>query len=197
MIKNVPLVARLIAVVGLAGAGKSEVVSFFSTSLGYSPLYFGGVVLAEAKAQRLPPGPESERHVREELREKFGMEAMAVKAYPELVSLLDSGKNVVIDGLYSMAEWEYLQRRLSQKILLIAVSAHRHLRYLRLANRSRRPLSETQINTRDFSEIEKLDKARPIVLADFQLTNNGDFNDLATELEAILRQIEIVKPHLT
>ncbi len=179
MNQNIPSV---VAVVGLPGAGKSEVVALLSKNFGFQPVYFGGVVLEEVSTRLLPAGPESERHVREAIRQELGMAAMAIKTLPKIKALLDQDKLIVIDGIYSLAEWEYLDANLTNEMKVIAVSAHRFLRYSRMSARVIRPLTKPQVDERDFAEIKNLDKARPIVLADFQINNNSNMTALEEQV---------------
>lgn len=180
---------KILAVVGLPGTGKSEVVSLLNNGWGYVPVYFGGVVLEEVSSRGMEPGPASERIVRESLREQYGMAAMAIKSLAKVESLLCSGSIAVIDGLYSLAEWDYLEKELPGRIAVIAVSAHRTVRYERMQRRAIRPLGRVELDERDRSEVEKLDKARPIVFADYQLVNNGTREELTDSVKKIMALI--------
>ena len=62
----------IIAVVGMAGSGKS-VVSDYLKSKGYPVLRFGDETDLGLKAQNLPLTPENEKQYRENLRRELGM----------------------------------------------------------------------------------------------------------------------------
>ena len=98
--------------------------------------------------------------MREDLRASHGMAAMAVISLPKLKSALRERGHVIIDGLYSFSEYQYLQAHLGAPLIVLAVAAPRQLRYERLATRARRPLSLQQAIERDMLEITNLEKRR-------------------------------------
>jgi dephospho-CoA kinase len=180
----------LLAIVGMSGTGKSTTTRLLQEDLGYTIVYFGGVVMDEVKRRGLPPEQAYERPVREELRQTHGMAAMAVLSLPTILELIAEGKKVAIDGLYSGAEYDYLMENLPKKLYTIAVHSDRSLRYQRLAERPVRPLQHTEVDERDRSELGQLDKARPIVLADYHVLNNQDILDLDQAVMEAVRRIE-------
>lgn len=164
----------IIAAVGMPGSGKSV----FSEELRKRNLpivYFGGLVLKEVKSRGLAGTPENERLVREELRQRFGMDAMAQLALPQLRTL-DAGGHAGIDGLYSFSEYKTLQQEFGQRLVLVGIVAPRELRHRRLAEREVRPLSFAEAQSRDLAEIENLEKGGPIAIADHYLLNDGDLD---------------------
>lgn len=164
---------RVIAVVGLAGTGKSEVVRLITEALPFTVVYFGGVVMEEVERRGLEVNPTNERTVREDLRATHGMAAMATLSLPKINAALERGENVLIDGLYSFAEFEVLTAA-GLPLATIAVHADRAVRAERLSKRPTRPLTRAEMDARDDAEIRNLDKAPPIVLADRHVLNNGD-----------------------
>lgn len=179
-----------VAVVGMAGAGKSEVSSILVESYGFQTVYFGQVVLDEIIARNLPVGAASEQLVREELRAAEGMDVMAARTLPRIRSALSQGLRVCVDGLYSGAEWELLARECG--VLTFAVHAPRWLRKLRLAERPTRPLTGAELDRRDLSEVEHLDKAKPIALADAHVLNDGDLDDLRRGVARFISHVDEV-----
>jgi dephospho-CoA kinase len=177
-----------IAVVGMAGAGKSEVTRLLVDSHGFEVVYFGQVVLDEIAARDLPPGPESERLVREAIRATGGMDVMAARTLPRIRAALSTGRSVCIDGLYSGAEWRLLSAETG--VVTLAVHAPRWLRKARVATRLVRPLTGAELDERDLAEIEQLDKACPIALADAHLVNDSNLTVLATALRRFLASFE-------
>lgn len=166
---------------GLAGSGKSTATEFLK-EMGYEVVYFGGVVLAEVAARGLERTHENERLVREDLRAKEGMAVMAKRSVPVIRQHLDNGKRVVIDGIYSMEEVEVLRTALGDDLFIVAIHAPKRLRQQRAAVRGERSMTPEELERRDAMELQALDKARPIVLADTHVVNGGRTSELKRRL---------------
>lgn len=178
----------LIALVGMPGGGKSEASFFLRDKKEFGYLRFGEIV--EAGARDLGGiNEKNERKFREQIRREFGMKAMAVKAHPFIDKLLGQYKNVVLDGLYSWEEYEYL-KQYYPGLLLVCVYATPNTRYQRLMNRPHRSLSPIEARSRDIAEITVLNKGGPIALADFLVVNEDGLDTLYSNLEKILNSIE-------
>ena len=94
---------KVVAIVGMAGAGKSEVARVFE-EYGYKKVRFGDITDAELQRRRLESNEENERNIRQQLRKEHGMTAYSKLNLPRIDSSLKSS-NVVIDGLYSWEEY--------------------------------------------------------------------------------------------
>lgn len=181
-------ISRLpLAVIGMPGAGKSEVTEALVGIHGFERVYFGQVVLDELRRRELAPTAESEQLVREQLRAAEGMAVMAARSLPAINAALSEGRDVCVDGLYSSAEWELLARETG--VITLAVHAPRWLRKSRLAARPVRPLTSIELDARDLAEVGRLDKAKPIALADAHLVNDGDLDDLRGRVESVIEQL--------
>jgi dephospho-CoA kinase len=177
-------VNKIIAVIGMCGSGKSEAVKFFERH-GYKKVYFGGVVMEEMKRLGLEVNETNERSTREDLRKEFGMGAMAVKSLDKIEELYKSG-NVVIESLYSWDEYKIVKDKFGVSFKLLTVYTKKSLRYERLAKRPVRPLSGEEARSRDYSEIEKLDKGGPIAFTDYLVLNDSTLEELNKQLEKYL-----------
>ena len=175
---------KIIAVIGMCGSGKSEVVKFFEGH-GYKKVYFGGVVMDEIKRLGLEVNEANERMTRENLRKEFGMGAMAVKSLDKIEEFYMTG-NVVIESLYSWDEYKIVKDKFGGSFKLLTVYTTKSLRYERLANRPVRPLTEEEACSRDYSEIEKLDKGGPIAFTDYLVINDGTLEELNKKLNKYL-----------
>ena len=188
-----PVMTRsIIATVGMCGSGKS-VAGERLEALGFVKVYFGGLTIEEVKRRGLPVNEKNERAVREELRRTHGMGAFAVLSLPAIEAALREGRRVLIDGLYSYSEYKILKEKYGDGLLILAVFTPRHLRYNRLARRPVRPLTIEEAVSRDYSEIENLEKGGPIALADYTLVNDGTREQLVTALDKILRLERVVE----
>ena len=175
---------KVVAIVGMAGAGKSEVARVFEKH-GFTRVRFGDVTDEEVKKRALELNEENERHVRELLRQEHGM-----AAYASLnLSRIDEASkhsDVVIDGLYSWEEYTFLKSYYGEKFYVVAVWASPRVRYARLAGRLNRRLTVEEAASRDRAEIENVNKGGPIAMADFTIINESSLEDLREETKRII-----------
>jgi dephospho-CoA kinase len=173
--------------VGMAGAGKSEVARLFEKS-GYFRIRFGDVTDLEVAKRGLPLNEANERQVREQLRKEHGMAAYAKLNLPRIDEALQKS-NVVVDGLYSWEEFVLLKDYYGDKLCLVAVSTSPGTRYSRLAVRQVRPLTGKEAAERDRTEIENINKGGPIALADFTITNESSLKELQEQTQRIIERL--------
>ncbi|MFW6056371.1 MAG: AAA family ATPase [Chloroflexota bacterium] len=167
---------QVIAIVGMPGAGKSEVSAIFQDA-GFERIRFGDATDAEVAKRKLPLNEENERRVREDLRREHGMAAYAIVNLPRIDAALENS-NVVIDGLYSWEEYVVLKVRYGDALVTVAVVASPAVRKARLGKRPHRPLTADEVESRDRSEIEHINKGGPIAMADITLVNEGALEEL-------------------
>lgn len=172
----------------MTGSGKSEVAAIFRER-GFASVRFGDITDAEVKKLGLPLTEENERPVRESLRKKHGMEAYAKLSVPRIDATLKNS-NVVVDGLYSWEEYNYLKDHYGDDFIVIAVWASPQTRYRRLGGRKVRPLTPEEAASRDRAEIEKLNKGGPIAMADYTVLNESAMADLKRQVERIISGIK-------
>jgi dephospho-CoA kinase len=177
---------KAIVFVGMPGAGKSLCVDYLKAK----PLpsaYFGGITIDEVKRRGMEINEVNEKFVREDIRRLEGKGAYAVRIITQIEEFFEQDHEyVVIDGLYSWTEYKIFKDSLGSRAIIIAVVAPRQLRHKRLADRPVRPLSEEEVTTREYAEIENLEKGGPIANADYYLLNTGSQADLLTKLDKIL-----------
>jgi len=176
---NEPL--KLIALVGMPGAGKSVAADFFKKK-GIPILRFGDQTDIGLKEYNLERNEKNERWYREKLRADLGMAAMAIKIEPRILEAEKQSKVIILDGLYSWEEYLYLIKKFPHLILL-HIYASSKVRYKRLAERSVRPLTLEESKSRDYAEIENLNKGGPIAIADYTVINMDDEKTFYKELE--------------
>ncbi|OHB77736.1 MAG: dephospho-CoA kinase [Planctomycetes bacterium RBG_16_59_8] len=178
---------KIVAIVGMTGSGKSELTAFL-VNRGWHKVRFGDLTEEELRRRRLAQTSETERIVREDLRQKHGMAVFATLNLGRVEEALQKG-NVVIDGLYSWAEYMAMKKKYADNLVIIAVSAAPKTRYTRLASRAVRPLRTDEAQTRDHAEIEHIQKAGPIAMADYTIVNEGSMEELNRQCEEILSKI--------
>ena len=98
---------KVVSIVGMSGAGKSEVARVFEEG-GFIRIRFGDITDEEIKKRGLELNEKNERRIRELLRKERGMDAYAQLNLPRISSALTCA-DVVIDGLYSGEEYSFLK----------------------------------------------------------------------------------------
>jgi dephospho-CoA kinase len=175
----------IIALVGMPGSGKSSCVDHL-TKRGWPKVYFGGVVVDEAKQRFGEANEKNERIVREELRAKEGMGAVAIRVIPKIDQFLIDHDTVIADGLYSWSEYKILREKYGDQLVIIALASGRKARHQRLAGRDVRPLTEEEAASRDYAEIENSEKGGPIANADYFIVNDGTVDEMLAQLDKIV-----------
>jgi|TARA_B100000315_G_scaffold250743_1_gene284176 dephospho-CoA kinase len=179
---------KIVAIVGMTGAGKSEAASLFIEN-GFTKIRFGDVTDEEIKKRGLKLNEENERCIRELLRKEHGMSAYAILNLPKIDLALERSA-VVIDGLYSWEEYTFLKSRYGRGFCVVAIWASPKTRYVRLATRAERSLTEEEAASRDKAEAEKLSKSGPIVMADFTILNEYSFKNLKKEVNRTISALK-------
>jgi dephospho-CoA kinase len=113
----------LIAVAGLAGAGKTTAIDHLESLGAGKRVYVGGLVLDEVRARGLQVTPENQKLVRLDLRRARGPDAFAVLAAPLVRDILSSGANVLLDAIFCVEEYRYFRQLCADPVLLLAISA--------------------------------------------------------------------------
>ena len=179
---------KMVAIVGMTGAGKSEVARVFEEH-GFKKVRFGDITDEELNNRVLEPNEEHERSIREDLRKKYGMAAYAQLSLSKIDSSLKSS-NVVVDGLYSWEEYTLLKERYGERLKVLAVWSSPATRHARLAHRAKRALTLKEAASRDKSEIENINKGGPIAMADFAILNDNSLEKLKRETESVLSALK-------
>ncbi len=188
---------HFIALVGMAGSGKSIVADELIRQ-GYRFFRFGQITIDILKERNMEVNEANERAIREGVRKEHGMAAYALLNIPRVDGFLEKG-HVVGDGLYSWAEYKLLKEKYGERLSVLAVYAPPSLRYKRLSERKRtaddkdirnREMTPEQAKSRDFAEIENIEKAGPIAMADHTLVNTGTIRELIDQLYDTLKKIE-------
>ena len=177
----------IIAVVGMAGAGKTSCCQYLIKQ-GFASLRFGDETDLGLEALGLSLTEGNERKYRENLRKELGMAAYAIKIKPRIEKTLKTHDKIVLDGLYSWEEYVYLKKSFPHLITL-CIYTQRDIRYQRINSRKIRALTLREAEERDVAELINLHKGSAIALADYLIINNGSVEELDKNLKQFLGKL--------
>jgi dephospho-CoA kinase len=164
---------KIVAIVGLTGSGKSAVVDYIIEK-GYPKVYFGGVIYEAMAEAGIPQGEANEKVFRVDIREREGKDFVVKRINQQIHNLINAGQHrIVADGVYSWDEYKIMKHEFPGELEVIAVVAQKRIRHKRLTTRTERPLTLEEANSRDWSEIEDIQKGGPIAIADHFVINDG------------------------
>lgn len=176
---------KIIAIVGLPGAGKTEAANYFKEK-DIPVISFGEIVNQYVEKHNLPHTEQTHKKIRTFLREKYGMEAMAILNEKKIKKALEKNMIIIIEGLRSWEEYLYLKNKLKKiKILILAIYADKQLRWKRLSQRKER--NKLYGEERDLNELLDLNMGPTIAYADFFIKNNFSKEDLYDKLDEVYR----------
>lgn len=178
----------ILAIVGLPGAGKTEVTEYLIKKIGWPKVYLGQGVIDEVKNRGLDLSEANERLVREELRAKHGMGAMAIVNLSKIREL-HKHSNVLIESLYSWEEYLKFKEEFGENFKVLAIYSSPETRITRMEKRPFRPLTSEALVSRDYSQIENLHQAGPIARADWTVVNEGTLEELFENIDKILTKL--------
>ena len=179
----------ILAFVGMSGSGKSEAAKLMGEK-GYEVIRLGDLTDELLKKDNLAINPQNEKSYREKIRQERGMDAYAVAAKPRIDKALEEKNVVILDGMYSWAEYLYFDS-LYSNIIVTHVYARPEIRYARLSKRAVRPQTPQESHDRDVSEIEHLDKGGPIAIADYMIDNSEDsMETLKEKIDTLMIDLE-------
>lgn len=181
----------VVAVVGLAGSGKTDATERF-IARGFTRFAYSDAIYEELERLGFDRNTHDEavhQRVREAVRKEFGMGVAALRILPRVEEAVKQGKNVVIESLYSWSEYKITKERFGENFKVLAIYAPPVLRYARLAARPVRPLSSETAQSRDYAEIENIEKAGPIAMADWTIVNTEDRKTFLRKVDLVIDSI--------
>ena len=185
--------AKIIALVGLAGSGKSSAVEYL-TEKGFPKIYFGGVIYKAMDEAGIEKTWDNQQQFREEIRRREGKDFVIKRVIKNIHDLINAGQNkIVLDGLYTWSEYKFLKHEFPGQVVVIAIVTPKYLRYQRMAKRKERPMQPHEVDQRDWSEIENLEKGGPIAIADYFIINDGSLEQLHQKIDAATHDAHFCK----
>jgi len=185
--------AKIIALVGLAGSGKSSAVEYL-TEKGFPKIYFGGVIYKAMDEAGIEKTWDNQQQFREEIRRREGKDFVIKRVIKNIHDLINAGQNkIVLDGLYTWSEYKFLKHEFPGQVVVIAIVTPKYLRYQRMAKRIERPMQPHEVDQRDWSEIENLEKGGPIAIAVYFIVNDGSLEQLHQKIDAATHDAHFCK----
>ena len=185
--------AKIIALVGLAGSGKSSAVEYL-TEKGFPKIYFGGIIYKAMDEAGIEKTWDNQQQFREEIRRREGKDFVIKRVIKNIHDLVNAGQNkIVLDGLYTWSEYKFLKHEFPGQVVVIAIVTPKYLRYQRMAKRIERPMQPHEVDQRDWSEIENLEKGGPIAIADYFIINDGSLEQLHQKIDAATHDAHFCK----
>ena len=185
--------AKIIALVGLAGSGKSSAVEYL-TEKGFPKIYFGGIIYKAMDEAGIEKTWDNQQQFREEIRRREGKDFVIKRVIKNIHDLINAGQNkIVLDGLYTWSEYKFLKHEFPGQVVVIAIVTPKYLRYQRMAKRIERPMQPHEVDQRDWSEIENLEKGGPIAIADYFIINDGSLEQLRQKIDAATHDAHFCK----
>lgn len=184
---------KIIALVGLAGSGKSSAVEYL-TEKGFPKIYFGGVIYKAMDEAGIEKTWDNQQQFREEIRRREGKDFVIKRVIKNIHDLINAGQSkIVLDGLYTWSEYKFLKHEFPGQVVVIAIVTPKYLRYQRMAKRIERPMQPHEVDQRDWSEIENLEKGGPIAIADYFIINDGSLEQLHQKIDAATHDAHFCK----
>ena len=176
---------KIYAVVGMVGSGKSETTKYLKEKYKWPGVYLGEITFDRLKEENLEVNEKNERYMREKIRTDGGMGAYALFSLPKIEKALENSNTVVVESLYSWAEYQVLKEKFGDNFKVIAAICPPAIRYARLASRVERPYTFEEARSRDWAEIKNSDKGGPIAMADYPLLNDSNLDNLYRQIDQL------------
>ncbi|MFW9830870.1 MAG: AAA family ATPase [Candidatus Thorarchaeota archaeon] len=177
-------VKKAVIFCGMPGSGKS-IGADVGKDLGIQVFVMGDIVREEVTRLKLPHTPQSLAQVMLDLRNQFGPSVVADRCIAKFSDM--TVLNLIIDGVRSEAELTAFKQAIEQ-VTVVAVHASPKMRFTRLQNRRRADdaLTLALFHERDARELD-VGLGRVIAQADIMIVNEGDFNQIQTQVRNILK----------
>lgn len=177
----------IVALVGMPGSGKTEASEFLKKK-GLPVISLSSIVNNEIDRLKLKHTLEVHHRIRQGLRDEHGFEAMAKLSRPLIEKQLQYSKLIVLEGMRSWEEYEYLKKEFPDaRIFIIAIYADKQRRYERIKKRKSR--AQLYGVERDVDELLNTHMGPTIAFADYLVKNNFSIPDLQQKLEEVYREI--------
>jgi dephospho-CoA kinase len=175
-----------IVVVGMPGSGKST-LSMVAKELGIPVINLGDVVREEVSRRGLEQSLENLLRIAKQLREILGNDAIMKLAIPKIKDAINRHCIILIDGVRSFDELEYLRCNIEVEVMVLAIHTSPKSRFQRLITRSRSgdPKTWEEFKKRDLEELS-WGLGNIIALADMVIINEKSYEEFISNVRELL-----------
>ncbi|MBI4896224.1 MAG: AAA family ATPase [Candidatus Aenigmarchaeota archaeon] len=177
---------KILALTGLMGAGKDVVAEYIEKKYNYRIVQVADMLRSMARAR----GLDTNRETLQKLRKEYGKTFLAEEA----VRLIKQGqeKNTVYVPLRVWEDYTIPKKEFGKDFFLIHVQATPQVRFAHLKERKRDtdPQTFAEFERQEQSEIELFDFEKLFAHADVVITNNGSFNELHKQIDALMERLQ-------
>lgn len=179
----------VIVVAGMPGSGKST-LSMVAGELNIEVVNLGDIVREEVLRRGLEQNLENLLKVAKQLRENLGNYAIMKLAIPRIKKALATHCIVVIDGVRSLDELEYLKGKIDVEVMILAIHASPKTRFQRLVARGRPgdPKTWDGFRRRDLEELS-WGLGNIIALADIVIVNESTYEEFISNVRNVLSRV--------
>ena len=176
---------KVIALVGMPGAGKEEFVRV-AIEEGWEVVRMGDVVRDYVRSHRFPLRDDIVGRIATEEREKHGPDIWARRT----LERIRRSDRVVIDGIRSVHEIKRFQEELGGDFLLVGIFASPRTRFERISRRGREDDVRTwdEFVRRDMRELS-WGLGEAFATADVMIVNEGTLEEFRERVRAFLRSV--------
>ncbi len=176
----------IIAVTGMPGSGKSLVSSMIAKMLSCPVISMGDAVRREVLRRGLELTAKNVEMVAKELRDKYGMAAVAKLVEEDVRKHLKQGLWIVVDGVRGLDEVAVFAN--IAPTCVVAVHASPATRHHRLLARKRPGETPQDFIFRDKYNL-KFGIGEVIALADFMIVNEWGLPELESQVKALVGEL--------
>lgn len=172
----------IIGITALARAGKDTFADYLASKYGFKKLNMSDVLKEELIRQGKEPNKLNMSLLGDEWRTKFGKDVVIKRTLERAHDF----KNVVISGLRSPEEAEYLKIA-ATSFYLVAIIANQEVRYERRTKLD--PQRKIEFFARDQIDIENKGLGEVMAIADYRMENEEDMEKFFNRIEEVMGKI--------